>query len=442
MISKISIEELHKLGLISVRAMNVCRRGGIKTLEQLIKIDGNKLQDIKSCGKGTLMELNLLRAKVKLPNTEVSQKTDSPKQNPKLKEAQCKLESLSPFSRAKLLAWIEWRFAKLSIRAKRAFSELSVCETAIDTIYSSESIVVPSAKNCGRKTIWEIELYLTDIKTHFEKITAELQVTDEPQENKRRNLEIVQLSRSYSFLLNKECEAIIDFKCKGGVLPYLYIAKLFIARSHMPQIGMYRDYYGFNRSLKRLSLSEISEKYKLSRERVRQLLSKSISLPSKLKEEIKKYLEPLVGNVVAFDNSLWGKIQEENMLDESHAATALLVCALMDTHTAIQIVDCDKEYLVNESIIENVRLKQVLKDIVRIIKMRRTTIEQLDILQCITFEDKSYHKDVEELCVIYADYLKRNFGVEIDRNRIITLTPNAFDISGTIENYCCPIKNF
>ena len=53
-----TIEEMYRLGLISVRAMNVCRSGEIKTLIQLLKTDKFNLLKIRNCGRKTLVELD------------------------------------------------------------------------------------------------------------------------------------------------------------------------------------------------------------------------------------------------------------------------------------------------------------------------------------------------------------------------------------------------
>ncbi len=53
-----TIEELYKLGLISVRAMNVCRSGEIKNLVELLKTDKLHLLRIRNCGRKTHVELD------------------------------------------------------------------------------------------------------------------------------------------------------------------------------------------------------------------------------------------------------------------------------------------------------------------------------------------------------------------------------------------------
>ena len=56
-----SIKDLNRLGLLTVRAMNVCRNGGIETLGQLLAIDKIELLKVPNCGRKTLMEFIAVR---------------------------------------------------------------------------------------------------------------------------------------------------------------------------------------------------------------------------------------------------------------------------------------------------------------------------------------------------------------------------------------------
>lgn len=418
-----TIEELNRLGLLSVRAMNVCRNGGIKTLENILDLDNIEFLKVRNCGRKTIVEIDAIKEKY------------SSLKSSRLNEAQIKYECLHPAISIKLKSWIKWRFSKLSVRAQNAFPHLSDVSDTIIAAYSHDGLDTLSVKNCGKKTSIEIEVFLSNFKHYFEDVTTNIDTNSNIPEIHSREKEIAELGFIYPFLLSKECECIADFKQENhGRFPYLYVAKLYILRSDIPKISIYRDYYGLNPTLTRHTLSDIGEKNNLTRERVRQLVSHSAPLPKKIQEEVQQYLGPLISNVLAFDSLLWNKIQRDNLLKESDTQTALLVCALLDTHTILQIDDEDKEYLVRKSIVENVKVKTVLNSIRHVIELRRTTIEQLDILQFIKSERRPYHKDVGQLCAIYANFLKRKYAVEVEGNRFVTILPNTFDISNAIEN--------
>lgn len=428
-----SIEEMNRLGLLSVRAMNACRTGGLKTLENILNVDKIEFLKVRNCGRKTIVEIDTIIEKYSsLKSEAIPEEVIEPSE---LDEAQTKYERLHPSISVNLKSWILWRFSKLSVRAKNAFPQLSNLSEALTAVYSPTGIDTLSVKNCGKKTSVEIGSFLADFRQYFEEATKDINTISSIPVISNRDKEIAEIGFKYPFLLSKECENIVDFiQQNDGLFPYLYIARLYILRSDNPRISIYRDYYGLNSTFARHTLSDIGENNNLTRERVRQIVARSIPLPKKLQEGVRQYFGPLISNVIAFDSLLWNKIQRENMLKESYTQTALLVSALLDTHTILQIDDDDKEYLVKKSITENVKVRNVLNNIRRVLELRRTTIEQLDILQYIKSDNRPYHKEVSQLCVIYANYIKRKYSVEIEDNRIVIMFPNALDISIAIED--------
>ena len=55
-----SIEEMNRLGLLSVRAMNVCRTGGLKTLENILNVDKIEFLKVRNCGRKTIVEIDTI----------------------------------------------------------------------------------------------------------------------------------------------------------------------------------------------------------------------------------------------------------------------------------------------------------------------------------------------------------------------------------------------
>lgn len=425
-----SIDELNKLGILSVRAMNVCHIAAIKTLEQLLTTNKLELSKVRNCGQKTLEEVDALREKYPISPIETIQEIEDSELDIALK----KFELLSPSVTAILTGWIEWRFTKLSVRAKNAFPQLVNISILIPAIYSIAGIDTLSVKNCGKKTSAEIKFYLDDVKLHFEEATQDIDITSEVLPINDFDREVIELGQKYPFLLTKECESVIKFKRQNNTYPYLYIAKRYISRCDNLRISIHKDYYGLNPTFTRHNLSEIGKNNNLSSERVRQIVNQHLTLPQNLQEKVNQYLIPLIGNVVAFDSLLWDKIQRENMLEESYSQIALLVCALLDRHIIIQIDNNDKEYLVRKSVIENVKVRNVLNNIRRIIELKHATGKRLDILQYIKLEKRQYHKEVEQLCIVYANFIKHTYNAEIENNRYIIIHPNALDISLAIEN--------
>lgn len=66
-----TIEELNRLGLLSVRAMNACRTGGIKTLENVLDMDKIEFLKVRNCGRKTIVEIDVIKEKYSSLKTEV-----------------------------------------------------------------------------------------------------------------------------------------------------------------------------------------------------------------------------------------------------------------------------------------------------------------------------------------------------------------------------------
>lgn len=432
-----TIDEMYMLGLISVRAKNVCRSVGINTLGHLLKTEIHDLHRIRNCGRKTIEEIEEIMTRYHHCSQSVSEKKEEipvDERDYELIEAKKKFDLLSPNSVVRLKSWIIWRFNELSVRAKKAFPQFNQPSSVIDTIYSSHKFNALDTKNIGKKTCGEIQLFLSDVRAHFEDITREVDISKTtPGYNEFERI-VAQTGELYPFLLTKECEEVARHIETHNITPILYIAKMYILRSDDTRMNIFRDFYGINSEEVRHSLNEIGERNNLSGAQIRQLIKRSITLPENIKDLINRYLDSKLEDVIPFDSLFWNNIQHENMLEESYSQTALLVCAVTDTHSIIQINADDKEYLVKKNILKNVKIRNVLANIIRLIELRHTTVEQLDILKYIKEGGRVYNKDVGKLCEIYASYLKNHYGVEIEENRYVMMLPNAFDISIAIED--------
>ena len=435
--AKTTIAEMYRLGLISVRAMNVCRSVGITTLDLILKTESREFRRIRNCGRKTIEEIEEIRARYHNCSRSVLEKKEEGSVDERVNElieANKKFDLLSPNSVVRLKGWITWRFNELSVRAKNAFPQFSHPSSVIETIYSYQKFNALDAKNVGKKTSSEIQLFLNDVKAHFEDITKEVDISKATPGYNEFDRIVAETGENYPFLLTKECEEIARHIETYNISPILYIAKMYILRSDDPRMNIYRDFFGFNSEEVRFSLSEVAERNNLSVARIRQLIKRRITLPENIEDLINRYLDSRLEDVIPFDSLFWNNIQCENMLEESCSQTFHLVFAVTDTHSIIQINTDDKEYLVKKSIHKNVKIRNVLANIIRIIELRHTTIEHLDILEYIKEGGREYSKDVGKLCEIYASYLKNHYAVEIEENRYVMMFPNAFDISMVVED--------
>lgn len=434
-----TIDSLNKQGILSVRATNVCNSAGIKTLGQLLSIDELELVKLKNCGRRTIEEFYGIRQKYlnqSIQNqSEIEQKQpDSDEdENVELKEALKEYSLLSYAAQDKLNKWVQWRYAHLSVRAKNVFPRYNRLEVVIQDIYTNGGLDLSTIKNCGKKTTLEIKEYFKDVKQYFKDITSNPENKSGLLVDNKTELEVVEIGNAYPFLLTKECESIIEFKSQNGSYPYLYIIRRYILRSDENNMRLYRDFYGINTERTRYSLTDIANTCDFSRERIRQIVYGNIPLPENLQIYVNQQLSKEIDDIVAFDNGFWKVLQRKNMLQESDAQTALLVCALLGSYVVVQLDKNATEYLVKRTIIKGLKLRAILKDICRILDCKRTKVEEIDIFQFIKMDNCHCDDQAEKLCLMYADYIKSRYKLEIKNNRFIIALPNFFDISYAIE---------
>ena len=453
LLSSNSLEQLNgwitsKFNTLSVRAKNAFPQlSQLSSLIELIySLQKFNIMEVRNIGNKTCGEIQSYLNEFKAYFEEISLETlqsyqsnnDEDKniidEQVEILNAQKKIDRLTPHSLLKLKEWINSKFKTLSIRAKNGFPQLSQLSSLIDILYSVQEFNPQKVENIGNKTCGEIQSYLSEFKAHFEEITKGIDPKSDVPNHNEFDLLVAQVEELYPFLLTKECEMVAKHISTHDFIPILFIAKQYILRCEDSRMNIYKDYYGFNSEGRRYTISEIGKKNNLSRERIRQLVGKKINLPKSFGDEIHRYLTRVLESIVPFDSLLWNKVQRDNMLEEPYSHTALLACSVTDTYTIIQIDNNDKEYLVNKELIENVKIKNVLSNIIRVINLRRTTIDRLDILDYIKVEKRVYHKNVDLLGCIYANYLSKNYNVNVEDNRYVMILPNAIDISIAIED--------
>lgn len=225
------IDELNKLGLLSVRATNVCKTANIITLGELLVVDKQNLSMLKKCGRKTLNELEALKDRYAILSTIPISEQQIPNKENDLNKA-LEQYSLLPFSiQDKFSQWLDWRYSQLSTRTKNIFPEIGKVEVAVREMYLFSCSDILQIKNCGRKTSIEIEEYYNNIKETFQDLIANIDPSIEAQNNNVVERKVVELSREYPFLLAKECESIVEFEQQNGSFPYLFIIKAYILRA-------------------------------------------------------------------------------------------------------------------------------------------------------------------------------------------------------------------
>lgn len=420
--SKTTIIDLHRIGKLSTRAVNICLSKNIVTVDQLLLLSSSDIKKIKNCGAKTIEELNTIK-------NEISIICSENKNNISQQTALALYKALPLTTKEEFIEWINLKFDKLKSRTKNIFSNYNNINLLISIFYSS-SLDFLSIKGCGKLSNLEITQYLSEVQIKFEELISNTEINS--TNNNELENQILELRRDYNFLPIETCKSIINFKNKHNHYPYLYIIKQYILYCDNHKIQIHKDYYGINQSKIRYSIADIANYNKLTKERIRQIVNKRIPLPDIFQPYINELVR-FIDDVIAFDSDILVKIQNENMLYEHIEETALLICALSENHTIVKIDNFCKQFIVHKSLIENVKMS-ILKEICREIDLRHSQMKEIDIHQFIKASTSLKDDDIIKICPIYSDYISNKYNIKINNNRFIIVPPNYFDISAAIES--------
>lgn len=433
-----TIDDLRRQGVISVRAYSVCRNAHIENIQQLMQFDKSALLKVRNCGRKTLSEILVIQEKfgnLRPDNTDIETGQGEEKVASLADIVKKKLSLLHPTQKYQLDNWIKRRFEKLSVRAKNCVPTFANLDVVLPIAFSDVEFNYNNINKCGKKSSDEISSYVADIKSHVNELIADVKLDVPSQQISEDELVRSQIELKYPFLLDREVYEVTSFYIQHNHLPILFIAQKYIVRSDDVKAQIHREYYGLNGEENTLSLEEIGLKHNLSRERVRQITRSRVVLDDQLNGFVSSELPNLLGRIVSDDDAIWTSIAQDNMFDYKSKVLLRLVCSITGEYTTLQLDRDSKEFLIHRSLLDNVRPKAVIHEICRLLDLRRTTLEKIDIISAIK-EDKKrqYNPNVSELSIVFIDYIRRHYDYTILKNRYILALPNALDVSKAIEN--------
>lgn len=433
-----TIDDLRRQGFLSVRAYNVCRIALIESIQHLMQFDNSALLKIRNCGNKTLSEILEIKEKFKdiFPEgTDIKDGQWREKRDSLADIAKKKISFLHPPKKNQLSNWLKWRFEKLSVRSKNCVPTFVNIDEILPIAFSEVDFNYKSIKNCGKKSSNEIKFYVADVKSHIEELIAGVELDTTSLQIREDELVRSQIEVQYPFLLDREIIDVASFYIQHNHLPILFITQKYIIRSEDVKAQIHEEYYGISGKENALTLEEIGLKHNLSTERVRQITRSKIVLNDIFNEYATSELPNLLGKIVANDDPIWMSIATDNMLVSESDVLSRLVCSITGKYTTLQFDMSCKGFLVERSLLENVRPKAVIHKICRLLDLRRTTLQKIDIISIIKENKKrNYSTNVSELSVIFADYIRHHYDYSISKNRYILALPNALDIGKAIED--------
>lgn len=329
------------------------------------------------------------------------------------------------------------QFARLSTRTRNIFSYIDSIEGMLPYLYCGKTIDINRMKLCGRKSANEFENFIKNIRRLVDGFLSEL---DNMSEGDRSNLIFchrrkVILSK-YPFLKESEASTLMNSDDAGTGRGAGFMLSRYIMRVDKSQHYAYCKYYGFNDAKQCTTLENIGAELELSRERVRQLLSKSIRFPQTLSPFIAYLQSYLTDAVISYDNPIWNEILEQEIIPsvlDKYQIMALMT-AIDDSYTITSVAP-GKEYLIKKADFKGVRLLSIIRDIEHFIDNRRVTEETFSIVPYIqagtTKEGEGWSPSVNTLIRYYLSSLDNCVACDGDN---VTIRASVFNIRQAIED--------
>lgn len=310
----LTLEQLNEREWMSVRAFNICKDNGIKSLLQLISIYNQRKSflDFRNCGIKT--EKELIEICVRYRDSFQRQiLVDSSEDN----STKLIIAQLSPFKKYVLNRYLENTFASLSVRGQNGLN------TFVDSVDSEspliqkviiENVDFLKIKNIGTTTLSELESF----KENSSQFIHKLNLLDEAV----LTIEYLKLIIESYYNGSKPYleENIQEFINESGKIKLFKVFDFLLQRDFLfkPNYKLIFEYL-YNRPYSdRLSLEAITKHVGVTRERVRQI---KVKLPDEIKvncifihslrlDDLAKYDLSALQDLIIIDEVLAGKINK------------------------------------------------------------------------------------------------------------------------------------
>lgn len=336
--------------------------------------------------------------------------------------------NLKPAVRFRIRQTLKERFNSCSVRTRNCVPYMHEAEEAIRLLY----VYNPSTriKNCGAKTHSEICSFLDkfrqDLETEYD-LRRQEQEEMQPEFSSEEYLYLIK--GKYDFLDIEDCRKIAEAESQSEHFPFIYVARKYVEllRHRNRNVRIITLSYGIGEETAPRSMDQLASEFSMTRERVRQIIGKGITLPPELDEEINKNIVSKLDNITSFDDPFWETVSKQYSIDDNATEVCMLVGAILSDYTIIQLEPDDCRYLINKSLLKNSTLKTAYAKLKMSLIQRRLRDEELDIHEYLMCKGKKYHPEYVRLSEVIARNVRSRFGFEIRDNRWILATQNKLN---------------
>lgn len=297
--------------------------------------------------------------------------------------------------------------------------------TDIDSFLRLTASDLASGRNIGRKTLDELTSLQTTIRAAQQQEAIWTAAVEQVRQNR---LEISQsetdtllsnmvriLQATYPLLLERECKYLANLQLYGKDIPSMYVLVRYLRRMDDKAARVYQLHYGLAIDTVPLSLQSTADELNITRERVRQLISKPLRLPYSVQALADELSLDTYEDITPSYARRWHALQEQSGTSITVRQAMGVLCAIDSRRCVVQLSGAEHYYLVHREIIEQRRARAVQNDIC-------TLMNGLHV-NPITFDLKAVAGKAWQ---IFADWLKDDSKVTL-QGYTATLLPNIPD---------------
>jgi len=364
-----------------------------------------------------LQEYLLLRGKDYICFVAVSEKMDALIAEKNDIDTYC---SLSDF----LKNYLEEKYRKLSdeklsARAKRLISvKLPTVISAVPHLNDSYSLFSDFIQ---KKRIDSIIAEMYSFICEFAELYVKLVTYSD------KDIENLEVTNLYPFLLSFQRRFVQQFKCEHGYFPMFYITAQYLKNSNYRNDSIYSLYYGISTGTP-VSKDEVAEKYQITGERVRQLVSTSNLPPAHKKDMMQKQdwaqYDLMNDIIISIDSSNYLKIHEE----ENLKFTYLGFLGILRLLKKYEIVEFNGYYYaVNKTINSKCEIEKTCKAIGQVSEEKYNTDTVFNIKDFIAAWNTFALQERKDIIIVLAKILLDSYGISVSYNGTFTIKQNHID---------------
>lgn len=329
---------------------------------------------------------------------------------------------------------IEYRlhFGKLPTRTRNVFKELGTLDGCMPYLCGARTIETYRFPGCGERSYHTFLEFLDKERKYLHEALTGMRSNGSPEyylESYCRKY-----MHLYPFLTYSEQAHLAVVEILGKELPAIGIWQKYVNWDSKPSACLLRDFYGLNSERRCYNVQELSKKYNLTNERVRQITMTGLPadpIVYMVRDRVSHiFNEPLIGS---WDSRLDEINRQENLNCTPREVMALICMA--NGNYGILTTDSGVSFMVDRSKLGLIKLRGVLKKIETHFALRRyddETIELRNFFNAVTKHNLT-DEEMNEICGVVSVYLLKRDGVQTNVDNQLVFEYNSLDRSAAIE---------